>query len=127
MINGNNIKETTLDYEIKINQVLLLKEKIENLQNIHLRKKLKFQKESFDRIKEEKQLNSNYAELKTKNNQITESISNYKTQIQGLKERNHQIRQQSEEMGSKIAELESKNTKLLEEVRIIFHCISFIT
>lgn len=114
-------EKTNINDEININQVLLLKEKIENLQNIHLRKKLKFQKESFERIKQEKLLSSNNAELKTKNNQITETISNYKNEIQSLKDRNHQIKQQSEEMGSKISELETKNNKLLEEVIKIFH------
>ncbi len=113
--------ETNINNEINTNQILLLKEKIQNLQNIHLRKKLKFQKECFERIKQEKQLNSNNAELKTKNNQITESILNHTNEIQSLKERNQQIKLQSEEMGSKITELETKNNTLLEEVNFIFH------
>jgi len=118
---GNiNIKETNLNSAINTNEYLLLKEKIENLQNINLRKKLKFQKESFETIKQENQLNSNKAEFKTKNNQITENISNCKKEIHSLSDRNLQIKHNSEEMSRKIFELEAKNNKLSEDV-IIFH------
>ena len=126
-MNGNNTNETNINQEIITNQILLQKEKIQNLQNIHLNKKLKFQKESFERIKQEKQLDSNNEELKTKNNQITQSILNNKDEIQSLKDRNHQIELQSEEMGRKITEFETRNNKLLEEVLTnIFHLDNLI-
>lgn len=115
-MNGNITEKKNLKDEINLNEILLLKEKIQNLQNIQLRKKLKFQKESFERIKQEKRLSANNTELKTKNNQITQSISNHKNEIHSLQDRNQQIKQQSEEMSRKINELETKNNKLLEEV-----------
>lgn len=124
MMNGNISKQTDLNNEIHTNQILLLKEKIENLQNIYLRKKLKFQKESFERIKQEKQLNLDYADLKTKNIQITNRIGSCKLDIQSLKDRHQQIKQEGENMSKKINELENKNNKLLEEVRLFFKFFS---
>ena len=57
-MNGKlSFEEQEINQEVKTNQVLLLKEKLQNLQNIHLRKKLSFKKENLEKNKKENDLN----------------------------------------------------------------------
>jgi len=112
-----DINEETNIQEINMNQALLLKEKLNNIQNIHLRKNLKFQKEAFEKIKKEKQLNFQNESLKIKNIELSQNIKMYKEEIQNLINRNLSIKQQSEEINTRISDQENLKTKLTEEVK----------
>ena len=103
--------------DININHIHLLKEKLQNLQNIHLRKKLSIKPDNYFKQKKENELVSQFNSLKNKNDDLEINIINSKNQIELIKSNTIIAQNEVNELENKISELENLNTKLFEEVK----------
>ena len=116
-MNGSPNKYCEFPEEIKINQIKLSLEKLENLQRISLRKKINSQKEILTNKKKEKNLENQLDSLKQNNEELKLNIEKIEENIKLSKAKNIDISNQANELDKKIIKIETENSKEFSEVK----------
>lgn len=119
MNTDNQSQEQELIRNINTNQVLLLKEKIQNLRNIYLRKKLMINKENFEKSTIINNINANLENLKLKNKDLFSNIENCTREIDNFNTKINMIKNHSQQLDGKITQNETSNSRLFEDVNLL--------
>ncbi len=118
-MNGNNqVDQVKIIGEIKVNELSLLQEKLQNHQNIFLQKKLNIDKENLSKTKREKELNFELNSLFEKNNYLSNEIETQRIDINNLNVRSTKTNNQICDIDRKIEDYENSNTKCFEDVNL---------